>query len=116
MELNVNERSGIHFVEPIGRMMGGPETVHFRQTIKDLVASNHRRFLVNLSGIEWLNSSGLGALICSYATVTKVGGCIAFTGTDRVKQLLEMTCLEEVLDVYDSVDEAVAALLAEDFN
>ena len=116
MQTTIRDRAGIKMLHLNGRLMGGPETEQFKTTLKELIDANHSRFLIDLGGVDWLNSSGLGALICSYVRVTRSGGLIAFTGTDKVQQLIEMTCLHEVLDVYESTEDAVAYLLSEDFQ
>ncbi len=116
MQLTKSGRGGIQILVLVGRMMGGPDTDRYRDTVRDLVDANHNRLLIDLSGVDWINSSGLGALICSYATVTRAGGQIAFTGMDKVRQIIEMTCLHEVLEVYESREEAVADLLATSYE
>lgn len=116
MQTIVRERAGIQILMLRGRMMGGPETDDLKATVKRLLDANHTRFLIDMRGVDWLNSSGLGALICTYVHVTKAGGMIAFTGIRKVQEVIEMTCVHEVIDVFESTEEAVAWLLAENYS
>ena len=97
-----------------GDMMGGPDSGKLHDKIKSLAADNITRVVVDLSNIKYMNSSGLGILMASFGTITKINGMIKLAGnTEKVKSLLIITQLIQFFDDYKNVDHAVAAFLTE---
>ncbi len=81
-------------------------------TLKDkvhsLVFQGHKQIALDLGGLSYMDSAGLGELVSVHATVTRAGGQIKiFNLTKRVSDLLSITKLLMVFDVYDSKDETL---------
>ena len=90
-----------------GSLRLGPAEEALRGKIQNLVDSGVTHAAVNLSGITQLDSSGIGALVRSFATLKRAGGkCIFFAPTKQVVMLLRMVRLDTVLDIVE--DEATA--------
>ncbi|TAE24284.1 MAG: anti-sigma factor antagonist [Candidatus Kapaibacterium sp.] len=95
-----------------GHITGGPQAVEFSTHINKLVATGTRHLVADLSGIQLINSSGLGMLVGGLTTLRKNGGVMRFAATPaNVMNLLEMTRLNTVFEMYDSVDAAVAKVV-----
>lgn len=76
-----------------------------------LVEEGHRRIVVDLAGVPFIDTSGLGALISGLKGARTAGGDMRLTGADsRARQLLAMTSLDRVLSVDETVEEALEAL------
>ncbi|MBU1880948.1 STAS domain-containing protein, partial [bacterium] len=63
MRLKTRERDGILILEVKGKVMGGPEATVFQDTIKEALGKKYKKFIFDLGGVDWMNSSGLGILI-----------------------------------------------------
>jgi anti-anti-sigma factor len=90
-----------------GKLMGGPETTEFSSYITVLGKSGIDKLILDLSDVPWINSAGIGALIASFVSFKKANGVIRFANpSSKVKDVLAITKLITVLEVYDSVDSA----------
>jgi anti-sigma B factor antagonist len=111
MKLTSTEQDGIAILEPKGKIMGGPDATALRESVRDLINENKKRVVIDLSGVDWMNSTGLGILISCLTTLKNADGELKLCNvTDKIKSLLTITKLVTVFDAYDSRDEAVAAL------
>ena len=80
----------------------------FREQMVSLLDKGKRNFIVNLSMVDLMNSSGLGMLISGLTTLRSSGGDLRLTNlSDKVRRPLEITKLESVFLIYNSVEEAV---------
>ena len=92
-----------------GNMMGGPETQEVHEKIKSLLADNLKKIVIDLGGVKWMNSSGLGILMAALTSVEQSDGelklaCVA----DKVQSLLMITQLMKIFQTFETVDRAVA--------
>ena len=89
------------------RISGG--TVELHKAIRCLVEEGKTQILLNLSNVSHIDSSGLGELISSHISVANHGGVIKLAHlTERLQELLVITKLLTVFDVYDDEDQALA--------
>lgn len=87
-------------------MVSSPE---LRGIVADAVADGHSRVVVDLGQVDFIDSSGLGALISGLKAARNAGGDLKITGAgDQVKLVLQLTNMERVLLSADSVDLAFA--------
>jgi anti-sigma B factor antagonist len=94
-----------------GDMMGEPDTRAFREKIKDVLEKGMTKIVLDLSGVKWMNSLGLGALIAAYTSVKNSKGDMVITNvTKKVESLFMITQLIQVFKHYDTVDEAISSL------
>ena len=90
------------------RAQRGESLGELRDSIREALAGDQRNLLLNLEQVSYIDSSGLGQLIGSYATVTARGGQMKLLNLQkRVQDLMQVTKLLTVFDVYDSEEEAV---------
>ena len=84
--------------------------VILKDKMRSLVQQGHKKVLLNLGDVSYVDSAGLGELVQSYATVNKNGGSLKLLNTTkRIKDLLAITKLLTVFDTYDSEAEAVTS-------
>lgn len=94
-------------VDVSGRITLGEGSSALRDALRDMVNKGHKKILLNLSEVSYIDSSGIGELVSGFTTVTNQGGSLKLLGlTKRVKDLLQITKLYTVFDVHD--DEAGA--------
>jgi len=113
MNITIRENNGITVIDLSGRLTLGDAPTIFRDDIKRLLQEGKTRLLLNLAGLTHLDSAGLGLLVHAYATVTHAGGQLKLSNlTNRVKDLLLITKLYTVFEVYDDEASAVASFSA----
>ena len=107
MKINTRQVDGITVIDARGRITLGDGDALLRDTIGELVANTHRKLLLNLAEVSYIDSSGLGVLVGAYTTVRKQGGELQLLNlTKRVRNLLQITKLYTVFTV--SGDETAA--------
>jgi anti-sigma B factor antagonist len=80
----------------------------FRDTLRDLVSKGNKKLLLNLAEVSYIDSSGIGELVSGFTTVNNQGGQVKLLNlTKRVKDLLQITKLYTVFEVFDDETEAV---------
>ena len=91
-----------------GNLKGGSEVVSLHSTIKKCLDNNTDKLVVDLKGVEWMGSVGIGILICCLTAVKNAGGDMRLSGLNaKVSELLQMTKLEKIFDIYPEAQNAV---------
>ena len=107
LKLIVRTIDDIVIVDCNGRIIFGEESADLRDTVK-MVISQSKRVVLNLSGVTYIDSGGLGTLVALYTTARNNGGAIKLANlTQRVGDLLQVTKLVTIFDVYNSEEEAI---------
>lgn len=110
MSIQVTNRQvgDVTVVDVAGRITLGEGASALRENIRNLVAQGNKKILLNLSEVSYIDSSGIGELVSAFTTVTNQGGSLKLLGlTKRVKDLLQITKLYTVFDVYESEPIAI---------
>ena len=98
-------------VDMSGRLTIGEPVLLLRETVRVLVNDGVRNFVLNLGEVSYIDSSGLGELVSLFTTVRNKQGDVKLLNlTAKAKDLLQMTKLLTVFDVYDDESKALAAL------
>jgi anti-sigma B factor antagonist len=109
-ELDVKERQAgdVTILDLRGEVRIGEGSIALRDAIRNLAAAGKKKLLLNLAGVSYIDSSGIGELIANYTTVSRQGGQLKLLKlTDRVQNLLVITKLLTVFDAYDDEAEAL---------
>ncbi len=107
VKLSTRQVGDVTVIDAAGRITLGEGASTFRDAIRDLAAKGNQKLLLNLSEVSYIDSSGIGELVSGFTTVTNHGGQLKLIGlTKRVKDLLQITKLYTVFEVFD--DEASA--------
>jgi len=109
-ELEVNERQAgdVTILDMSGAVRIGEGSVALRDAIRGLADSGKKKILLNLAGVNYVDSSGIGELIANYTTVSRQGGQLKLLNlTDRIQNLLVITKLLTVFDAYEDEGEAL---------
>lgn len=94
-----------------GKMMGGPETTALHDYIRRLMGDGIKKVVIDLGGVKWINSSGLGVLMAAMTTLKNAEGQMKLANvTEKVESLLMITQLMRIFETYDSIDRAVASM------
>ncbi len=111
-ELNITERQAgdITILDMDGKVTIGEGSVALRTTIRRLLGEGKKKILLNLGSVGYVDSSGIGELVSSYSAVNKEGGSLRLLNlTQKIQDLLAITKLLTVFDVYESESEALSS-------
>jgi len=109
LKLSNRNEHGILVVDCVGRIVFGDESGYLRDTVKQMLLEN-KRIVLNLGEVSYIDSGGLGTLVALYTSATSAGASIKLANlTKRVGDLLQVTKLLTVFEVYDSEEKAVEA-------
>lgn len=108
IKLNSRQVGDVTVVDLAGRITLGEGSSTMRDALRDLLAKGHKKILLNLGEVSYIDSSGIGELVSAFTTVTNQGGQLKLLGLNkRVKDLLQITKLYTVFEVKDDESEAV---------
>jgi anti-sigma B factor antagonist len=104
------EVDGVTVVELSGRITLGEGSVQLRDAIRDLIGKGQHSILLDLSEVNYIDSSGLGELVSAYTSAKNKGASLKLLKlTQKVHDLLQLTKLYTVFDIYDDEASAIAS-------
>src|ERR1700730_11940532 len=108
MKVNVRQRDGVTILDLKGKITIGLGDVASRNAVQEVMASGTTNILINLRDVTTIDSSAVGELVSAYATATNRGVKLCLVNLpSKVSDILQITQLITVFDVYDSEDEAL---------
>ena len=110
MQIDLQTRDGVAVATLTGDAMGGPDGSALLDRLHALRADGARRVVVDLGGVDHMNSSGLGMLIGALTSARNAGGDLKLAAVPgRVQTLLSVTRLTDVFETHGTADAAVAS-------
>jgi anti-sigma B factor antagonist len=111
LTLTTKQVHNVSVVTASGRIVFGEEANALRQEVKPLVSGRSAAVVIDLSDVSYVDSGGIGALVGLYTTARAGGGELKLAAANpKVRHVLEITKLSNILGIFGSADEAVAAL------
>lgn len=108
MEIAERKINDVTVLDLTGKMTLGEGDELLKQTINNLLAAGAKKIVLNLEGVPYIDSAGLGEVVRTHTTVSRQGGSLKLLNlTKRIEDLLSITKLLTVFDTYDSEAEAV---------
>ncbi|PWU02642.1 MAG: anti-anti-sigma factor [Terriglobia bacterium] len=108
LEVTQREREGVTLIDLKGRITVGPEASTLRETISELVQQGKHNLVLNLAAVDYIDSTGLGALVISATSVRKSGGVVKLLNVNRRNiELLVMTKLATVFEIFTDEQDSV---------
>ena len=113
LKLNSREVKDIVIIDVSGRLTMGESVAEIRDEIHDQVGQGVHKILLNLAEVTYIDSAGLGELTASFTSMKNRGGQLKLLNlTKRVHDLMQITKLYTVFDVFDDEKQAVASFPA----
>lgn len=110
MKASTRQIQDVTVVDLSGQIKLGEGSSVLRETVKDLLSKGHRKIVVNLAEITYIDSSGIGELISAFTSTRNQGGELKLLHlTKKTHDLLQITKLYTVFDVKDDEAQALAA-------
>ena len=110
MSVQISSRTAgdVTIVDVAGKITLGEGSSALRDKVRELSASGSKKMLINLGDVNYIDSSGIGELVSAFTTVTNSGGALKLLNlTKRVHDLLQITKLYTVFEVFDSEEIAL---------
>ncbi len=109
LQLTTRYLGDVSIVDCTGRIILGEESAAIRQHVKDLL-SEQPNIVLNLAQVTYVDSSGVGTLMSLYTSAQAAHGSIKLAGlTTRVRDLLQITKLVTIFEIYDTPEDAAAS-------
>jgi anti-sigma B factor antagonist len=108
LDITQREREGVVILDLKGRLTAGDEATAFRDKIAEVVQSGAHKLVANLEGVNYIDSTGLGALVVSATNLRKSSGNMKLLHLNRRNiELLVMTKLATVFEIFTDEQDAV---------
>ncbi len=108
VKLTSRQVGDVTVLDAAGRVTLGEGASAFRDAIRNFAATGDKKLLLNLAEVSYIDSSGIGEMVSGFTTVTNGGGQLKLVGlSKRIKDLLQITKLYTVFEVFDDEAEAV---------
>ena len=110
LKITSSEVDGVSLVALNGRIVLGEESTALREKLKGLIAAGKQKIVLNMAEIDYIDSSGLGALVAAHLSAKNAGASIRLCNLGKkFHEVLQLTKLLTVFDVYDTEAAAVAS-------
>jgi len=110
MKIDRRERDAVTILDVEGKITIGKGDVALREAVHDALGAGARQILIDLADVTTVDSSGVGELVSAFTTVTNRGGKLKLLNLPpKVNDILQITQLITVFEVYDNEDEALAS-------
>jgi anti-sigma B factor antagonist len=110
MEIAERTVNDVTILDLKGKMTLGEGDELLKDKINSLLSQGRKRLLLNLEGVPYIDSAGLGEVVRTYTTVSRQGGSLKLLNlTKRIEDLLSITKLLTVFETYESESEAVSS-------
>jgi len=110
LEIQQRDREGVAILEMKGRITVGKEATALREKVAELSASDVKNVVFNLEGVDYIDSTGLGALVISATALRKAGGNVKLVNLNKRNiELLVMTKLATSFEIFTDETDAVSS-------
>src|ERR1700683_309291 len=109
-DIQEREREGITILDFKGRISAGAEATALREKVAEVTADGKRNLVLNLAAVDYIDSTGLGALVVCVTGLRKIEGNMKLLNLNRRNiDLLVMTKLDTVFEVFTDEQDAVSS-------
>ena len=110
MKIETRTVGDVHILDCSGKITLGEGTMAVRNTVRETLKNGGKKILLNLGDVNYIDSSGIGELVSSFTTVSNQGGSLRLLNlTKKIQELLAITKLLTVFQVYDSEAAALSS-------
>src|SRR5207245_9834235 len=101
---------GVRIVDDCGKITLGDGSSAWRCLPQEEWAKGHKKILLNVRNVSYIDSWGIGAFVSGYTTVANQGSSLKLLGlTNRIKDLLQITKLYTIFDVHEDEAQAISS-------
>ena len=113
MQIDQRAVGDVTVLDVKGKITLGEGDEQLKDKVNSLMNQGHKKILLNLAGVPYIDSAGLGEIVRTYTTVSRQGGSLKLLNlTKRIQDLLAITKLLTVFETFDVENEAVRSFAA----
>jgi len=110
MKIETRTVGDVSILDCSGKITLGEGTMAIRNAVREVLKNGGKKIVLNLSEVNYIDSSGIGELVSTYTTVTNQSGQLKLLNlTKKIQELLQITKLLTVFSVYDNEQKAIAS-------
>ena len=111
MKIDVRQKDEIIILDVQGRFVTNAAKDIFGKSMDQVIADGWKKVLLDLTGVEWIDSRGIGELVTTLRMAKKFGVAVKLLRVgDRVKHVLSISQILPLLDIFETEEEAIGAL------
>ncbi len=108
MKSNVLDHGDVKILQIFGKITIGIGDIKLRQAVDEVLSTGAKKIILDLKGLKYIDSSGIGELVSCYTTITNKGGQLRLSNLNsKIYSLLQLTALVTVFQIYDSNEDAL---------
>lgn len=108
LEISSRERETVALLDLKGRLTAGPEVAAFRGAVEKLIEAGETKLILNVKHLDYIDSTGLGALVVCSTSMKRAGGVAKLVHLNRRNmELLVLTKIDTIFEVFDDETDAV---------
>jgi anti-sigma B factor antagonist len=108
LEIEQRDREGLLILDLKGRITMGEESILFRQTVHALVSAGNPNMIINMKDVDYIDSTGLGAVVMCSTAIRKAGGVAKLLNLNRRNlELLVTTKLATIFELFTDEQDAI---------
>ena len=112
MKMTYSEVQGVSVLALDGRIVLGEESNSLREKLKSLAATGHKKIVLNMDNVKYIDSAGLGTLIAAHVSAKTQGASVRLCHLGKkFHEVLQITKLLTIFDVYGAQADAVGSFL-----
>jgi len=108
MQISIIDNKNILILEPVDTRIDATAVNDFKVKVTELIKDNHKLIVINLTNVEFIDSSGLGALVYVYKKIGKKTTLALCEINNAIMPIFKLTKLDEIFNIFANQDEAVA--------
>ncbi len=110
MKIDTRTVGDVSILDCSGKITLGEGTMAIRNAVREVLKNGGKKIVLNLSEVNYIDSSGIGELVSTYTTVTNQSGQLKLLNlTKKIQELLQITKLLTVFSVYDNEQKAISS-------
>jgi anti-sigma B factor antagonist len=110
MQIQDKKVGNILILKPSEKRIDASVATDFKGKIIDLINAGNRKIVLNLDGVDFIDSSGLGAIVSSLKAIGNEGDLVICGISETVMTLFRLTRMNRVFQIFSTEDEALKAL------
>lgn len=108
MEINSYSMGEVVVLELIGKILPGQDVGELDEILYSLLNEEQTKVIIDLGKGAWLSSSAIGILVHHWKKFKQFGGNLRLANlSKKIQELVEISGLSKILDIYDNLDEAI---------
>jgi anti-sigma B factor antagonist len=109
MKISLTHKAKTEIISLNGDFISEPDQIALRNQVRGLVSDGNNNLVIDFTHVKYINSCGLGSLVCALSTVRKSGGDILLVGIGKdVERVMKVTKLDTIFRIFPDITSAIS--------